>query len=486
MKRTHHLVLGFLILSTSLIAQSDYLTQLDTALGKYDYSKMVIQPKLLDENLSKSFNEVVFASSDLVNGTSAFGYSQNKDKTNVSASTNFRLPKLKNTFLEFGLKATGGSGIFNLYSKNSWSNNISGSVGFIRKVGKAGSYYNIKEEDYNKLHQRREVIASIPAHWNNRTSTVFINGLESLKKDIIEVEDNEILLKKHNLIFRYLPNLKSLIQEGDRAKVFNQVLAEIKIINAYNTAIKKDSLLLEYIEKTVLYEFDKANDVTYGYNLQWFNVNVNFGNSTYKFNEKNVAESAFTSFMNIYDVKESINKLQTTISGNYNYTHHGEKRLFYGQLGMSIVSGSFLDNPLINGAPKVIQNSNQSFLLEDEDEVQFGRFDEIKEVFTFGAFNMYGAIFFTKKKDFGFSASFQHYYRIGKNNKTFFDNNFSIMAGPLFRKISDDGTSSTFGLEFGWDNARYGQKITDDFTARIRVGIPFNIQPSETKKEQKK
>jgi hypothetical protein len=72
--------------------------------------------------------------------------------------------------------------------------------------------------------------------------------------------------------------------------------------------------------------------------------------------------------------------------------------------------------------------------------------------------------------------SFQHYYKIGSLPEHYnLSNHFTLLGGPIFRKIKDDKTSISFGLDAGLLNTEYGAKHKDDFTLRIRVGIPFNV-----------
>jgi hypothetical protein len=59
-----------------------------------------------------------------------------------------------------------------------------------------------------------------------------------------------------------------------------------------------------------------------------------------------------------------------------------------------------------------------------------------------------------------------------------------VLFGPIFRKEKEGETALTFGIDVGFENGIYGTNVTNDFTGRIRVGIPFNIY-TKKKKETK-
>ena len=69
--KTNLLLFLVLILSINCFAQKpDYKTSLDNALNKYYIKKYPIQDTLLNENIAKAFNYVIFSSSDLVSNAS--------------------------------------------------------------------------------------------------------------------------------------------------------------------------------------------------------------------------------------------------------------------------------------------------------------------------------------------------------------------------------------------------------------------------------
>ena len=193
--------------------------------------------------------------------------------------------------------------------------------------------------------------------------------------------------------------------------------------------------------------------------MKWFDFNLNLGNSTYKFSESNIDENIFEEFSNTFNLSEDVNKLKSVLSINFNHSHNAKETIWYYQLGASTSSGSFLENVLINGTPKIVQNENQDFIFQDEDSQRLGSFANTKETLKTGAFNAYGAIFFTKKKNFGFNLSVSHNYLIDKPDETFYKNNFTTLFGPIFRQQKDGETKLTFGIDLGWENAIYNKKV---------------------------
>ena len=140
--KTNPLLIFAFTVSINCIAQNDYKTSLNNAINKYDIENYAIQDTLLNENIAKAFNYVIFSNSDLVSNASAFGYSQNEEKTNISISTNLRLGKeLSPVYARIGANATGSKNVFEFYSDDSWNNNVSLNLGLILKVWKSSVFF---------------------------------------------------------------------------------------------------------------------------------------------------------------------------------------------------------------------------------------------------------------------------------------------------------------------------------------------------------
>lgn len=466
-----------LFISINCIGQTpDYKTSLDNAITKYNIKTKVIQDTLLNENIANAFNYVIFSSSDLVSNASAFGYSQNEEKTNVTISTNLRLGKeLSPIYAKIGANATGSKNIFNFYSDDSWSNNVSFNIGLILKVGKSSVFFKGDKEKFDKINSKRTINASEPLYQKDKYTNEILTKIQNLKKDILSLRNIDNLVNTYSELFKELPEIKKLIEGKKFEEAFSQLDSEEDKIDKYLKALKSKDKLDRHIENVILYNFDKANDITYGYSLKWFDINLSLGNSTYKFSESNIDESVLEDFSNTFDLTKDLNKLKSVLSINFNHSHNAKETIWYYQLGLSTTSSSFLENTLINGTPKIVQNQNLEYIFQDEGKQVLGTFNNVKENFKTGSFNAYGAIFFTKKKNFGFNLAVSHNYLIDKPDGTFYHNNFTALFGPIFRKEKDDQTSLTFGIDLGWENAIYNTKISNDFTGRIRIGIPFNI-----------
>ncbi|WP_336070998.1 hypothetical protein [Mesoflavibacter sp. CH_XMU1404-2] len=484
--KTNLLLFLVLIFSINCIAQKpDYKTSLDNALNKYDIKKYAIQDTLLNENIAKAFNYVIFSSSDLVSNASAFGYSQNEEKTNISISTNLRLGKeLSPLYARVGANATGSKNVFEFYSDDSWNNNVSFNIGLILKVGKSSVFFKGDKKIFNEVNSKRRIKASEPLYKIQKYDKKIVDRIKDLKQDILTINGIDKIITVYSKLLTEFPEIKKLIEGRNYEEAYSKLNSEEKKIQDFLDAHKSQSKLDTYIENEILYEFDKNNDITYGYSLKWFDFNLNLGNSTYKFSESNIDENIFEEFSNTFNLSEDINKLKSVLSFNFNHSHNAKETIWYYQIGASISSGSFLENVLINGTPKIVQNENQDFIFQDEDNQRLGSFVNIKETLKTGAFNAYGAIFFTKKKNFGFNLSVGHNYLIDKPDGTFYKNNFTTLFGPIFRQQKDGETKLTFGIDLGWENAIYNTKVSDNFTGRIRVGIPFNIY-SKKKNEKK-
>ena len=85
------------------------------AANETNTNKWIVQPELQNERLTQAFNQVIFGNSDLVDNASAFGYTQNKEKTTVSISSNFLLKDNAEHqyYLKSGINSTGSGSIFN-------------------------------------------------------------------------------------------------------------------------------------------------------------------------------------------------------------------------------------------------------------------------------------------------------------------------------------------------------------------------------------
>ncbi|NJB70908.1 hypothetical protein GGR42_001370 [Saonia flava] len=481
MKNYYFSIVTFFLVLALKAQTPNYSSTLDIELGKYNIKSKAIQNKLFKENITTAFSHVIFSNSDLASNTSAFGYTQDEEKTNVTVNGNIKLQDA--IYLRLGANVTGSKSIFEFYSDGSWRNNVGLNLGLILNVGKPVTFFKGDEKKFKLNKARREIRGSEPIYNPRKYTKTSKTEIDSLKNDILIYYGG--VLNVHKNVLDSLPDVKKLIEEKKYEEAYVKLDSEHKKVQNYLNSLATQSKLEKYVKDDILYNFDKENDMTYGYILKWLDLNVNLSNSTYKFSEENIEATILEAFNNQFD-NEDANKLKTVISFNFNHTHNSEKLVWYYQIGLSASSSSFLESTLIDGTPKVVQNNSSEYILQDEEEQNLGRFDLIKENLKTGSLNAYGAIFFTKKKSFGFNASLSHSYLIDKPENVFFKNNFTALFGPIFRKTKDDNTSLTFGIDVGWSNSIYKSKVSNDFTGRIRLGIPFNIYSKKTEDKTKK
>ncbi|WP_421805753.1 hypothetical protein [Flagellimonas sp.] len=502
------IILVFLMISNALFSQKtetrkefeeDYIKQVEEESKTYQKNeepKKVIQKKLLDKNLSKAFGYVILSDSDLSSNMSAFGYSQNKDKTNVSVNGNIKLWKKRDFYLRFGGTATGTKNIFELYSDGSWSNNVGANIGVLFKLCCGGAYFNLKDDEFNNLKTKRRLNALEPIRNKKKYSKEILQDIDKLLSDLEQLNDgiatNHLQIKKkYHMLLDAIPKLEELLKQGAIEEMFDILIEERKKIEVFVNKVMmgNEDSISDYIKNTAFYNFDKANDKSYGYYMGWVDANINISNSNYSFTKDNIEESIFERFTEDDRIEQEINVLKATLSLSFNYTANKKNMVWFGQLGASATRGSYLESSLINGTPKVFERgTDEIYVLRDENEQELGRFDDIKNNLDTGQLYVYGAIFFTEQKNLGLNLSLRHEYLLNKEADFYYKNNFTALFGPVFRKVKDGETSITFGIDVGWANAPWtDQNISNDFTARIRLGIPFNIySKNKESKESKK
>ena len=447
-------------------------------------------------------------------------------------------------YLTAGINASGSSTIFNLYDRDEWKSSIGGSIGFIWKIkGTTDTSENLPKLNHDLLlreHYIRDSILkdytvnySLENYQDVRKKYIHLSTLP-LKKNDTTAKDNLVkyfkVLEKNETFYKRLENNKNLkeivqsqIQNENKkngiketkvflkfahytpdennkndiiiAKLLKEFWSENKDKNSTNeevsllkkifkkVAIKNDSELEKAIKK-VAAVYDQKNIKNTGYSLGWFDLNATLNNDTFGFSEKkeNIVSDVKDAFEALDVEKTAINKLNVTLSLNYNYTRNKYRNAYYIKFGAQYNSGSFLSSNLIQGTPKIANiDTNGLFLINDYiSDVKapdvLGNFKALKENLQFGTFSFYSAYYFGKKKTIGLNLSLLHRYLITKPETTFYKNNYSVFFGPIFRKPKkDDDTGLTFGIDVGYDNALYGRSAKKNFIARIRVGIPLKL-----------
>lgn len=443
--------------------------------------KIAIQPKLLDENITKIFNTVVLSNSDLASNGSAIGYQKNDEKQTVSVNA---VAKLKgNWFLKTGVNAKGAAAPYNFYSANTWNSSVGGNIGFIYKW-KASTFYT--SDNSTKINiERLKYVDSLVK--------VKIEYEKEVKKakDKLKTEPNKIEYysnkRKIDTLDSKFNNFKNIFQnEAYKRELSKEFL--------FTEIESKDSLILtedynffkaiEYVQNE-LYEFDKKNDITYGYSLHWWDVDFSLNNSTYQFEKENINTTLYDSQNEALGFDKKQVKLQYGGQFSYNYTKKGKHLAGYFKGSLGFQTGSFLSSNLITGTPKIDLNQN----IVDETNIDFaaikGNFSAIDRNLSYGNLSLYGALFFGESQKFGANINFKHHYLINKPDDVFYKMNFSVLVGPIFKATGAEGKGVIVGVDFGYDNVLYKTKINDNFTARLRVGVPFAIF-TKAKKETKK
>lgn len=488
---------------------------LDTVIKKYSETETdtvkIIQDKLLNERLNTAFNQVVFSGSDFVNNASAFGVNQNEEKTNVSLNANVYLYDYHkyDLYLKSGVRANGSGSIFNLYTNDEWSSSVGGNLGLIFKF--CGSGYT--NESTSALRQKkalrklfirdsimRQVIRYNPVEYKNIRDK-YLNIVDSIINNkyldnyqkIDSTKSKE--LKKY---YQYLKNTEKfwLMLEDEFSKnskldfsnysdSINKNNEKIinKIYDSYKNNENSRNDINQDIIKDVAYVYDKKNVKNTGYSFWWIDANVSLTNSNFNFSEEadNIESDILDAFTALDAQKTGINRLNTVLSANLNYHKYFHNGIFYIQGGFRFNSGSFLNSNLIKGTAKISSiNENGLFEIKDEEGQIVGDFNSISRNLQFGSMDLYGAWFIGKTKTFGLNLTYSHNYNIKTPDGSFYENNYSILAGPIFRvPKKDDDTGLTFGIDVGFENSLYDEKASDNFVARVRVGIPvklFNIK----------
>ncbi|MDV7188461.1 hypothetical protein R3X25_14305 [Lutibacter sp. TH_r2] len=448
-----------------------YKKSLNKELDKYEQKNYAIQEKLLNENINNYLKSVIFGSSETNTNAESFSFSLNDDKTTITTTTLVPLNKSigeKQAFLKLGLFASGKGNLFDLYSKESWQNDVGFNAGIIFKF-KGGTYYNKSKKPI--LNEKRLVYAD---------SLIFSKKFKKIEeRDKLKAELDFAKAKMKANRDKCDKDCQKIVDEGIiNFKNINDKFEKKGIKKVYDSLVKKQNIynildkeLISGLPKDELYLFDKKNDITNGYSLWWFDFNINGINSSYNIKNDSILTEAILSSLELEKFKRKF-RLGTQININYTKNNYS---LFYAQLGASLTFGNLLDNNSIVGTPKLKLEEDDYFLIDDEENI-LGKYRHLDSNNTYGGINFYSSYFFTSKKNIGVSLSFKHHYIINSKNNDYFKSNFSLLFGPVFSNVGEDNfTKATFGLEFGFENEPYNTKINDEFIARLKVGIPFNV-----------
>ena len=227
--------------------------------------------------------------------------------------------------------------------------------------------------------------------------------------------------------------------------------------------------------KEELTTFDKKNDITSGYKLHWFDADLSFSNKTFSFEKEKIDSTLYANLNDSLGFNKTQRKLNIGLQVGYHHTSKSDNLLFYLNIRKELYWGSFLGANLINGTPQIDENQN----IKDESDKDYfpikGSFNAIEKNMTYGSFKLYSALFFGSTQKVGFNINLSHNYLIQKPDDVFYKNNFTALIGPIFKATGKDDKGVVLGIDVGFDNSIYNTKIKNDFTARLRLGIPFKI-----------
>ena len=461
------------------------------------YSK-IISPDVNNENLHKAFNTVAFSSSNLVNSTSAFGFTTNEEGTSVSASIDLLAVDraAQQLYFTLGFNASGSSNVFNFYNNESWQRGAGLSGGFIWKLGGA-SYFDTKSYTntrFTKDSSARRSFMIYPAEKytdalliskkallkeleSYQLKTLELDSLSDSAKEMLKVIGLEASVKRLTSEVKDMESYKKAFGFTDTDSL--EIRSESK---ASQVRQKPTEVPYEKYIKNRLAEFDKTIDPTYGYWFHWISGNISFNNTTYSFDEEDIDSTARTAyFSSPFKLIPKYNHLTATASLGYNITLNKKKMIYFGSAGFTYYRSATAVPNFFEEDPRIYEDE---LVIRNEKGRSLGTLSTLEsQAVNFGSFNLYSAWFLGEKKTAGINFTFNHFYDLSKNIDNYnFENHFTFLVGPIFRRIKDDNTSLTFGIDVGFENTVYDKEFIDDFTARIRVGIPFTVYKQKTSK----
>ena len=481
MKNVLQIILLFAFQATfsqTVSLQEIYTKTLDEKLKSFENNGRVLGNKYLNEKGDQILKTVIFNNSEITTNGSSISIIQGADKTSLNASILNPLTGTGayQTYLKTGVFATGKDNIFNLYSENSWKNEIGLNVGLIIKL--PGSVFSVKKESEKMRKQRLLYSDSIrfnkDMHYSDKNKEIIqkrlaIKKILELRSQWYENEKKEKYRLSYNQIKDSLDSENKELVEEIKKKGLLEVSDSIE--NIYQ---KFNSLTINNIKSTIekeLYEFDKKYDVTKGYRLHWFEISGSLANASLNIPNDSILEN---NELITDDLEKIKNYLKGSAGGSYNYSHN-RNYIIFSQLGFKANWGSYLDSNLFEATPS-LQFENNDYQLINEDEETLGLYRNVNKNFSTADFSGYISVFFMEKKNIGLFLNANHNALLIKPENTYFENNYSLIAGPLFRQVDkDNNTKAVFGIEIGFENTPYDVKAKDFFIARAKIGLPFNI-----------
>ncbi|AZJ35243.1 hypothetical protein D6T69_06805 [Tenacibaculum singaporense] len=453
--------------------RTKYQTHIDDYIKThYKDKNKVVSNTILGKKLNKYFNQAIFGNSDISTNSSALGLAIKNNETSINLNTILALssPGKNQWFLKPGIFTEGKSSLFNLYSEGSWSNNVGINLGVVYKFKGSMSFYSTSKTKH--IDNRKYFVDSILSQ--KRSFVKLYHKVNPSKK--IAVLDTIVSIRRKGVV--NYEKFESIVEKGHENHIKEaDFVALLKRINSKGAKFVKDSLSLVNSNYKNFSECNQKNLVSKefqeydnkfqgsGYSFKWIAFDNSFSNHVYKIDSLNILKDL--------NIEEFDNKFKWESSINYNYLRK-RNSLVYIQTGFSLVAGNLLDNNLILKTPR-LKNDSGNLIITDTEDNEIGNYNNLNDDSYFGNFNFYGLYAFSGYNKMGLSLNFSHNFLMGnKNDNPYFQKNFTLLFGPVFRDIKKDGVNKvTIGIEAGFENAIYNSKISDDFIARIRVGIPI-------------
>lgn len=467
-----------------------YETSVEKVLQEYHYrdnphykksskKNQVVQDDLLLKIIDTVFNQVVFSSSNLVNNASAFGFSQNEEMTAISANANIKIGEMVADYLKVGVGATGRGSDFNLYSRNTWSQSSGVTLGGIKQLGikSLSIKTSYSQEDYQRDKRGKRISATQILREKHKYTLDYLSHLQLLLNALAQGGEIDEKDSTFTQILSDYPDLKKHITSKVYDKAFDQI-EEIKkeVIDFLKMDASDDKY--EALIKKLFVAYEKEhNPITTSYNLIWVDYNIGVAYTSFIFNDDNIAPDIEPTFTE----DREVNSFFLNATANINWSNQKPTYVLYFQGGLGFQSGSLLNSNLILGTPKIATSLDGDFGINDErgDNNNIGNYSDINESLEIIDVNVYGAWFFTKRKNFGFNLSYSHRFSTKEPSSINYQDNFSLLGGPIFKVADGTAAGTSFGIDIGFENAAYVGNIQDEFTARLRIGIPFNIYTSK-------
>lgn len=410
------------------------------------------------DSLSKPiFGKVILGNNNLINQGSAYALSV--DQFQSVFSLNYSLARNKKDankgYFNMGFNASSSSKLFQLFTRNTWSQGISLSFGII--MPKRTSF-TFMDPTADIVRQKRK-IASIG--WLSDVKQLLLTDTSKLRTNINNVDSFYIKHGKHSEEYDKALAATTLAN----SKAYNDAKDSISKIKTFRTA-DANKAVGSYID-SLNANFEKAAFSDFPYTLTWWTYNVVPEYKGVSIYDTLVAKTVGVKRKDYFRVGFNL---------SWNYMHSGKKFLFYSQLGCGIKNSNSIEGKKPTDVQSLFSNVTTSTDLVDNGQaVIVANYDDYKKQFALLMPNGGLDLFFGEKRIIGYELFGSA--NIGLKKKEIpFKSTFSARTGFLFSlNGKSDLAKSTFALLAQWDNLEFNKpSIKDNFSLGLRIGIPFN------------